>query len=240
MKNIFSLLTVSFLIVQFPLFSQDHEHASEVDSSVPELFEFHEVIYPIWHTAYPEKNYEMLKEMVPDVNAGAEKIYTAQLPGILRDKQEEWNKGVIKFRASVEQYDQAMQGTDETEMLGAAEVLHSDFEMLVRIIKPVAKEVDEFHKVLYMIYHHYWPNKNMEEFSKAVDDLELRAEELNKCVLPKWAEDKSNEFMEQSQKLYDSTKKLKELKDSNADDADLEKAIEDVHDNYVALEGLFD
>ena len=109
-------------------------------------------------------------------------------------------------------------------------MLHSDFEMLVRIIKPVTKEVDEFHKVLYMIYHHYWPNKNMEEFGKAVDDLELRAEELNECVLPKWAKDKSNEFMEQSQKLYDSTKNLKALKNSNADDAELEKAIEDVHD----------
>jgi hypothetical protein len=58
--------------------------------------------------------------------------------------------------------------------------------------------------------------------------------------LPKWAEDKSNEFLKLSQKLYDSTKNLKTLKDSSADDAELEKAIEQVHDNYVALEGLFD
>jgi len=228
------------LLVASSLFAQDDEHSSEVDSSVPELFEFHEVIYPIWHTAYPEKNYAMLKDMVPDVNSGAEKIFTAELSGILRDKSEEWNKGVLKFRSSVEQYNQAMQGTDEPEMLSAAEELHSDYEMLVRIIRPVTKEVDEFHKVLYMIYHHYWPNKNMEEFSKAVDDLELRAEELNKCVLPKWAAEKSDSFQEQSQKLYDSTKNLKTLKNSNADDAELEKAIEDVHDNYVALEALFD
>lgn len=240
MKNAIYLILITALLNCFPLYSQDKEHSSEVNSSVPELFAFHEVIYPIWHTAYPEKNYEMLKEMVPDVNAGAEKIYTAQLPGILRDKQEEWDKGVLKLRASVERYDQAMQGTDETEMLDAAEELHSNFEMLVRIIRPVTKEVDEFHKVLYMIYHHYWPNKNMEEFGKAVDDLELRAEELNKCVLPKWATDKSELFKEQSQKLYNSTENLKVLKDSNADNSEIEKAIEDVHDNYVALEKLFD
>jgi hypothetical protein len=240
MKNILSFLAISFLIVQSPIFSQDDEHSSEVDSSVPELFAFHEIIYPIWHTAYPEKNYSMLKEMVPDVNEGAEKIYSAKLPGILRDKESEWKEGMSKFRFSVERYDKAMQGTDETKMLNAAEVLHSDFEMLVRIVRPVTKEVDEFHKVLYMIYHHYWPKKNMEEFGKAVDDLELRAEELNKCVLPKWAEDKSNEFLKLSQKLYDSTRNLKTLKDSSEDDAELEKAIEEVHDNYVALEGLFD
>jgi len=239
MKNRINLILVATLLFALPLLAQDDQHASEVNSSVPELFEFHEVIYPIWHTAYPEKNYEMLKEMVPEVNSGAEKIYSAQLPGILRDIEEEWNKGVTKLRASVEKYNEAMAGTNEEEMLLAAEVLHSDFEMLVRIVKPVTKEVDEFHKVLYMIYHHYWPNNNMEEFGKAVDDLTMRADELANCVLPKWASEKSDEFKVQSEKLYDATKKLKELKDSKADDAELEKAVEDVHDNYVALEGLF-
>ena len=239
MKNLFFFLSITLLFIPFSLFSQEDGHSSEVNSSVPELFAFHEVIYPIWHTAYPEKNYEMLKEMVTDVNSGAEKIYSAALPGILRDKQEEWDKGVAKLRSSVEKYNKAMQGTDEPEMLLAAEDLHSDFEMLVRIVKPVTKEVDEFHKVLYMIYHHYWPNKNMEEFGKAVDDLAIRADELANCVLPKWASDKSDSFKEQSQKLYDATKNLKELKDSDADETQLNKAIEDVHDNYVALEGLF-
>jgi hypothetical protein len=59
-------------------------------------------------------------------------------------------------------------------------------------------------------------------------------------VLPKWAAEESESFLKHSQKLYDSTKELKTLKDSSADDAELEKAIEEVHDNYVALEGLFD
>jgi hypothetical protein len=240
MKNTFHLIIIIILLTTVSLFSQEEVQQSETDSSVPELFEFHEVIYPIWHTAYPAKNYEMLKEMVPEVNSGAEKIYIAQLSGILRDKKEEWDNGIAKLRSSVEKYNNAMEGTDEAEMLLAAEELHSDYEMLVRIIRPVTKEVDEFHKVLYMIYHHHWPNKNMEEFSKAVDDLEMRAEELNNCVLPKWASDKSDEFKVQSQKLYDSAKNLKSLKDSDTNEAELEKAIENVHDSYVALEGLFD
>ena len=240
MIRIFFPLLAIVTFTCFPLFSQDDQHASEINSSVPELFDFHEVIYPIWHTAYPEKNYSMLKELLPDVNSGAEKIYSAVLPGILRDKQTEWSEGVSKFRSSVENYDKAMQGTNESEMLKAAEELHSDYEMLVRIIKPVTKEVDEFHKVLYMIYHHYWPNKNREEFAQAVDDLEVRANELNSCVLPKWASEKSDEFKEQSQKLYDSAKQLKVLKDAGADDSEIEKAIENVHSSYAALESLFD
>jgi hypothetical protein len=241
MKKIFILIAAIILFTWSPVFSQEDEHSSEIDSSVPELFDFHEIIYPIWHTAYPEKNYTMLKEMVPEVISGAEKIYSAQLPGILRDKKSEWEEGVQKFRSSVEKYNNAMQGEDENEMLLAAEDLHSDFEMLVRIIRPVTKEVDEYHKVLYMIYHHYWPNKNMDEFSKAVDDLTMRAEELNNCALPKWAAAKTEEFKKQTQKLYNSTKELKDLKDSdNASDSDIEKAIDKVHNSYMTLEALFD
>ena len=240
MKNLFHLILLTVLLTCFPLFSHEQEDSTEIDSSVPELAEFHEVIYPIWHTAYPEKNYAMLKEMVPDVNSGAEKIYSAELPGILRDKKQDWEEGVAKFRSSVERYNKAMEGTNEEEMLSSAEELHADFEMLVRIIRPVTKEVDEFHKVLYMIYHHYWPDKNIEEFSKAVDDLEIRAAELNTCVLPKLASDKTEVFKEHSQKLYDSTKDLKVLKDASSVDTEIEKALEKVHDNYVALEGLFD
>jgi hypothetical protein len=239
MKTKINLILNVALLLALPLLAQDDQHSSEISSSVPELYEFHEVIYPIWHTAYPEKNYEMLKEMMPQVNEGAEKIYSAVLPGILRDKQEEWDKGVANLSTAVEKYNLAMAGSNEEEMLLAAEDLHSNYEMLVRIIRPVTKEVDEFHKVLYMIYHHYWPNRNMEEFGKAVDDLSMRADELAICVLPKWASEKSDEFKVQSQKLYDATKNLKELKDSNSDETELNKAIENVHDNYVALEGLF-
>jgi hypothetical protein len=239
MKNIF-LFTVAFaLLTHSTSFTQDREHSSEINSSVPELSEFHEVIYPIWHTAYPTKDIAMLKEMVSEVNDGAEKIYSAQLPGILRDKKEEWDEGVKRFRSSVERYNNATEGSSE-EMLSSAEELHSNFEMLVRIIRPVTKEVDEFHKVLYMIYHHYWPNKNSEEFNKAVDDLQLRAEELNTCVLPKWVTEKTEAIKKQSQKLFNSTNNLKELKDDNADNSEIENAIERVHSDYMALEALFD
>ena len=240
MKNLFCLVLFTVLLIWFPLYSQDEEHSTEINSSIPELSDFHEIIYPIWHTAYPEKNYSMLKEMVQDVNVGAEKIYSAKLPGILRDKEPEWKEGVLKFQSSAEGYDKAMQGADETEMLNAVEELHSDYEMLIRIIRPVTKEVDGFHKVLYMIYHHYWPNKNMEELGKAVEDLEMRAEELNNCVLPKWATDISEVFREQSQILFDSATNLKVVMEAMSSDAEIEKAIEKVHNNYVALEKLFD
>lgn len=230
----------SFILFSSFIFSQQADYSSEINSSIPELFDFHVVIYPIWHTAYPNKDYALFKQLLPDVNAGVEKIYAAKLPGILRDKENEWNAGLDKLRTSVKDYNKACEENNEAAMLTSAEELHSNYEMLVRIVKPVTKEVDEFHKVLYMIYHHYGPDKNTEELSKAIDDLYLRVDELKNCVLPKWATDKKDDFSKVANELYDSTKELQTLKNSKADYKQIDNAIEKVHTNYQKLEALFD
>jgi hypothetical protein len=240
MKNLVLILFVLFLCSFNNTFSQQEDHSTEVSSSVQELSDFHEVVYPMWHTAYPNKDYALFKQLLPDVNGGVEKIYAAKLSGILRDKQKEWNEGLDKLRASVKDYNIACEENNEAGMLTSAEELHSNFEMLVRIVKPVTKEVDEFHKVLYMIYHHYGPNKNTEELSKAINDLTMRADELKNCVLPKWATDKKDEFTKAADELYTSTKELQELKNSKAADKLLNAGIEKVHTNYQKLEALFD
>jgi len=240
MKNLFVLLIVFSLSYFTNILAQHEDHSTEISSSVPELFDFHEVVYPMWHTAYPNKDYALFKQLLPDVNSGVEKIYAAKLPGILRDKEKEWNSGLDKLRSSVADYNKACEENNEAGMLTSAEELHSNFEMLVRIVKPVTKEVDEFHKVLYMIYHHYGPNKNTEELSKAIDDLYLRADELKNCVLPKWATDKKEDFTKAADELYTSTRELKDLKDSKADDKKIQSSIDKVHTNYQKLEALFD
>jgi uncharacterized phage infection (PIP) family protein YhgE len=240
MRNISSLILCLIILSSSFIYSQEADYLSEINSSVPELFDFHEVVYPMWHTAYPNKDYALFKQLLPEVNAGVEKIYAAKLPGILRDKEKEWNDGLDKLRASVKDYNKACEENDEAKMLTSAEELHSNFEMLVRIVKPVTKEVDEFHKVLYIIYHHYGPDKNTQELYKAIDDLYLRADELKNCVLPKWVSDKKDDFAKAADELYNSTKGLKELKDSKADDKQINEGIEKVHTNYQKLEALFD
>jgi hypothetical protein len=240
MKNIALFLLVFVLCSFSNSFSQNEDHSTEINSSVPELSDFHEVVYPLWHTAYPNKDYALFKQLLPEVNAGVEKIYSAKLPGILRDKEKEWNDGLNQLRSSVTDYNKACEENNEANMLTSAEKLHSNFEMLVRIVKPVTKEVDEFHKVLYMIYHHYGPDKNTEELNKAIDDLMIRADELKNCVLPKWATDKKDNFTKAADELFSATKELQGLKNSNADDKQIESGIDKVHTSYQKLEALFD
>ena len=132
--------------ISFNLFSQQEMKVAETESNIPELEQFHEIIYPIWHTVYPAKDYAALRSYAKEVNNLSKKIYSAKLPGILRDKKTKWEKGLIEFKKSVAEYNKQADGTNDAALLKAAEGLHSNYEMLVRIIRPVSKRLTNFIK----------------------------------------------------------------------------------------------
>ncbi|MDH7511897.1 MAG: hypothetical protein QHH14_03000 [Clostridiales bacterium] len=211
----------------------------ETESTVPELVSFHDIIYPIWHTAYPQKDYAALRGFAPEVKKLAEKIYAAKLPGILRDKEAKWKQGLEDFKSAVDGYVAAASGTDDEALLNAAEDLHAKYEMMVRIIRPVLKEVDAFHKVLYIVYHKYLPNKDYESIKSVSEEMALKAEAITKASLPKRLESKSELFRQAASELYESAKMLVEIAKSG-EEVNIETAVEKVHTRYQSLEKIFD
>lgn len=213
--------------------------AQETESTVPELTAFHEVIYQIWHTAYPEKDVAMLKGLVPQVNELAGKVYAAKLPGILRDKQAKYDAGLAELRASVEAYNAAAKGSDDKALLDAAEVLHAKYEGLVRTLRPVLKEMDEFHKVLYVVFHKALPDKKWDEVRAAAPDLKAKAEAVAKASLPARLQAKSEMFNGAAAGLFEAAAALAAL-DPRADGAAVEQAVLKLHTRYQELEKIFD
>ncbi|MEE8605830.1 MAG: hypothetical protein V3S65_10660, partial [Candidatus Aminicenantaceae bacterium] len=144
MKHRFYILSLLFLFLflgPFHQFASNPFQTEETESTVKELSEFHEIIYPIWHTAYPEKDYAALREFVPEVNRLAKNVFDAKLPGILRDKKAKWDEGMAQLKKTVEDYNKAAAGEDDQALLDAAEALHAKFEMMIRLIRPVLKEI---------------------------------------------------------------------------------------------------
>jgi hypothetical protein len=213
--------------------------AQETESTVPELTAFHKIIYPIWHTAYPDKDYATLRSHAPEVKRLARKIYSAQLPGILHEKQANWDQAVAKFRRSVDAYMAAAAGTDDAALLSAAEVLHTRYEMMVRAITPLLQEVDEFHKTLYVVYHEYLPGKNYAKIGEVSGDMLIKAEAITKATLPKRLESKAQAFSSAAQELLEATKALAETAKSGQGEA-IAAAVEVVHSKYQGLEKTFD
>ncbi len=205
---------------------------------VPELDEFHEVMYPIWHTAYPAKDYDALKKMVDEVNTKAKAVYSATLPGIQREKQLKWNEGVIQFQASVEDYNKNAAANDNEGLLKAAENLHTKYEALVRIIRPILKEMDDFHKTLYVVYHDYLPNKNYKKLGKVTDDLIKKAKAITRAKLPARLESKGDAFHLAALELEISTLELK-ISAMKNNKASIDTSVENMHTKYQNIESIF-
>ncbi len=239
MSSKINLVIVLLLLGSFQLFAQATFDSTEIKAEVPALGDFHDVIYPIWHVAYPSKDYTSLRNYVGDINTGAQKIYEAKLPGILQDKQEMWNKGVDEFKVAAEEYKTIAAGEDNELLLKAAENLHSKFESLIRIVHPVVSELDQFHQVLYMYYHKYLPQENYQQMYMESDELVNRASALTKVKLRKNDPELQKKFDNYSLQLLHASEKLREqLKSSNNDMVKF--GVEDVHNIYQKIEALFE
>ncbi|OGD22860.1 MAG: hypothetical protein A2Y70_01945 [Candidatus Aminicenantes bacterium RBG_13_64_14] len=162
--------------------------AQETESAVPELTAFHEVIYPIWHTAYPDKDIAMLKSLVPQVNELAAKVFAAQLPGILR---------------------------------------------------PVLKEMDDFHKVLYIVFHKDLPDKKWDNIRTAAPELKAKAEAVTLAKLSTRLEPKAEMFKAAAAGLVTAASTLAALGPEAKGEA-IEEAVLKLHTRYQDLEKIFD
>jgi len=239
MKKIACVILIFYIFVLGSALPAEHVPDPETESTVPELVDFHDVIYPIWHSAFPAKDYAALRGFVADIEAGAARISAAALPGILREKKAAWEKGLGEFDQAVGAYKRAAAGSDDQALLDAAELLHARYEMLIRAIRPVAREVDAYHKTLYVVYHKYLPEKKYADICAVAPDMAAKAESITKVTLSKRLEARTEAFQAAAAKLLAETKAL-EAAGKACLEKDIVPLIDKVHAAYVTLEKVFD
>jgi hypothetical protein len=237
MKKLIPFILLAVLITPNTLFSQTQD---EVKAEVPELKAFHSVIYKLWHTAWPEKDIAMMAELIPDIDKGVEKIQKAELPGILRDKKPRWEEGIKGLNVIVKEYKTAIASKDTQKILDAGEKLHSQFESMVRMLRPVLKEVDEFHKVLYPLYHYYMPEYKRDKIMASAVEMDAKMDSLSIAVLPERLREKGKDFHRRIQELSIAVKYFVKVAKEIDDEQTVTNAIKDVHTKYQTLEQVFD
>ncbi len=218
--------------------AQENNQISETESRVIELEKFHDVMYPMWHMDYPEKDFAALRGHIAEVSKLADQIYSAKLPGILRDKKEKWGNGITAFKSAVNEYSIQVKNNDNNKLLKSVENLHSKYENLVRIIRPVLKEVDKFHQILYVIYHTYLPENNFEKIKNLSNRLVQTSEAITKASLPSKLSKKEKEFREAANSLLIATKELHSNR-ATIDNKSVAASIENIHTKYQKLEEIF-
>ena len=218
--------------------AQDHE--GELKAEVPALRAMHTVIYPLWHKAWPEKDFEMMKRLLPKVQEHVQDVTAAELPGILRDKQTKWDEGVAALVTVTKRYEAAAKDDQGQELLAAVEELHARFEDLMRLVRPVLKELDEYHVVLYRIYHHFWPDKDQAQLRKAAGELTERAAALKQAELPARPAGEAEQLQKAIAKLATLSQKLEAVTAQEGAWEPIERAVDAVHAQYQKVEKMLE
>lgn len=215
---------------------------AELKAEVPELTRLHEVIYPLWHGAWPEKNVAQMKELLPQVKKDVAQVEAAKLPGILRDKQAAWDAGVEKLTAATASYEAAVAANDEQAMLDSVEALHAEFESLIRLVRPRSAELEAYHVVLYQIYHHQGPEQQLDALRPAAVELGAKCEALAKADAPRRIAGDKAKVEQYESAVADLCVKTQELVKTGAGDdwKAIGAAIETVHAQYQAVERLIE
>lgn len=237
MKRAISVLALAALVLSVPAFATTVD--ADVEARVPALSAFHEVVYPLWHDAWPKKDVEALVALAPKVNAGVEAIAKAELPGILRDKKTTWDGAVSRLKTIAGDYDTAAAKKDGPAILSAAESLHSQFERMVRIIRPVLKELEAFHATLYVLYHRQLDPFALEGVSQSVRTLKEKMGPLSAATLPERLKAKEPTFVAARAQLaaaVDAAVASLEGRDEKA----IRVAVDLLHTRYQEVEKVFD
>ncbi|MDP3025841.1 MAG: hypothetical protein Q8O10_09970 [candidate division Zixibacteria bacterium] len=181
-----SFLLVSFFVVSSILAQTSAGTQQTAGMSKPRLEglkEFHEVLQPVWHMAYAEKDYRAIRDAVPAFKEKMELIQKAELPGFYREKKDDFEKKREALAKAVLDLEEKSKGTDNEALLKATENLHTCYEQLVRVFAPRVKGLESFHLVLYPLWHEALPNKDYKAIKASTPALQEKMDILMKVEL---------------------------------------------------------
>lgn len=212
---------------------------SDASSNVPALTAFHEVVFPLWHEAWPKKDLALVKQLMPKVEEHVAALQKAELPPMLHAKQKGWETGVKAVAASAGEMKAALAAGKEQATLDAVEELHAGFEQLVRLLRPPLKELDAYHAVLYEVFHKAMPAKDGARVHALAQDLGARCQDLRAAKVPARFAAREEAVKKSVGELCSATTDLAAMS-ATAAPAEMEKAVDAVHTRYEELAHLFE
>ncbi|MCX6543958.1 MAG: hypothetical protein NTV05_06035 [Acidobacteria bacterium] len=224
---------------QAPKSAAQPARPAETTAAVPALDAMHEIMLPMWHDAWPNKDYKALAAILPNLEKHLAAVSRAELPGILREKNPVWTAGVAELNKAGADYKAAVAADKNEDLLKAAEALHMQYEKLVRVIKPVLPELDDFHGTLYVLYHNQTNPLVVAKVTASVDTLTVKMAVLNQTTLPDRLKARTAEFTAQRDRLARALTALAGTLASK-DELKIRDAIELMHAEYQKLEKVFE
>ncbi|MCJ7577759.1 MAG: hypothetical protein MUO91_04845 [candidate division Zixibacteria bacterium] len=251
MKKFGVLLTAFFVpVLSFSVFFagckkeiQTKKEQAEVTEmkrpGVEGLREFHEVLYPVWHEFLPNGDYESIRKAVPEFKKSIEIVKKAELPLYYQHVKDEFEKKREELALSIEKLDSVAQTKDDKKLEEAVENMHSAFEQMARVLAPRMREMEQFHLVLYPLWHEAMPNKDYQAIKDAVPSLESKMDALMKAQIPEDFKDIETQIIEKREALGKAVEDLANVCRRNKDKEIIDELTQ-MHESYRALDEVFE
>jgi len=212
---------------------------AELIATVPELDAVHEFMEPLWHEAFPAQDYAAIAAAVPGLDTALVALSGARLPGILQDKQAQWDAQEQLLMESFEGLKSAVATGAQPEMLAYLEAFHMNYEGMVRIVRPVLPELEVFHRHLYGVYHYYGPGYDVEKIRTAATEMAAAIPPLQAAQLPERLASHQAHFEMTVTQLGEAVGALMASLDDPTRET-VDAAIERVHAAYEEVESIFE
>lgn len=130
-------------------------------------------------------------------------------------------------------------GDDDQALLLATENLHTAYAQLAFVFAPRVKELEEFHLVLYPLWHQALPDKNFKAIRDSAPLLQEKMDALMRVELSQRFKKIEPQFLERRKALRASVDELAKAC-GKKDDKRIEEKLDKMHTAYMDLDSVFD
>jgi hypothetical protein len=201
------------------------------------LEEFHQVMAPLWHQAFPKKDFKTVREKAPLLQEKLMNLLRLKNPAYLEKDEEKLDSFLSKRQElafQVSQVNLAAKDTVDSTLASNFEKMHWAYEELEKVFAVPIKELDKFHETLYYLWHKALPGKDYDAIKETIPVLKAEVDSLTKAPLPYGCAKKKDEFEKKKSALKDAVYQLAESSQKGGPE-DIDKSLVAVHEKFVEL-----
>jgi hypothetical protein len=204
------------------------------------LEDFHQVMAPLWHESFSEKDFEAIREKAPLLNDKLMVLLRVQAPAGLQQDEEKYRDFLGKRQELAFQVTQvnlaAKDGPDST-LASAFEKMHWAYEELGKVFAEPIKELDSLHETLYFLWHKALPERDYKAIKETAPVLKAEADSLMKAPVPQRCAEKKDEFDKRRTALKDAIYQFAAKCESGSEE-EIDEALKGAHERFVDLNSL--
>lgn len=200
--------------------------------------DFHEIMAPAWHTAWPDEDYDALLAAGPKFKEAFAAIAKMEPTFKTKDGKKAFLKARDSFSKIIEMYAAAAKRGDNETVYDLMPQLHDAFEMTASTLLPVSyPEIEAAVITLNLIMETHLPKNNMEGILGSTNTLLSRFESLtDTTTIPDELQEKKKEIRTEVAAMKKLVLQMKECCDKN----DMEQYKEHATELNAKLKGFFE